>query len=805
MEKQIKLPIKQLVEFILHSGDIDSRYVEKDRMYEGAKAHRYLQKKNSELYEEYKSEVALAQDFVYNDAAYRIEGRADGVIKDAGRVIIEEIKTTILPVDLIEEDFNITHWAQAKCYACIYAAQNNLSRIDVRLVYFNIDTKETKFFLKSFETDELNEFLTGLIAKYSVWTAFSSDWEALRDLSIKELQFPYPSYRTNQRELAVFTYKAVLSGKKLFAQAPTGIGKTISTLFPAVKAMGEGKTSKIFYLTAKTITRQVADEALGKMRQAGLKMKSLTLTAKEKICFCEKTVCNPDYCEYAKGHYDRVNDAVFDAIKSCDSMTRNEIEEFAKKHKVCPFELSLDISLWADCVICDYNYVFDPRAYLRRFFADNNGDYVFLIDEAHNLVDRSRGMFSSQLLKSRFYAVRKNYKGKNKALDKILNEINKHMISIRKRCGEQGFFVAAEQQTDFLDLVNKYISTCELMLKEDRRLGEDNEFLQLYFEALNYILISDFYDERYVTMAECRQGEVAIKLFCLDPSFLIGEALKRGGSAVLFSATLTPLDYFRKILGGCEGDGTVALGSPFDSRRLCLMTAVNVSTRYKNRQQSVQNIVGLISSFVSRKTGNYIVYFPSYKYLKDVFEPFAASHPDIAVLEQESSMTEESREEFLAGFQEHPTRTLVAFCVLGGVFSEGIDLKGSRLIGTVIVGVGLPQLNVQQDIIRDHFNGKNGLGYEYAYMYPGMNKVLQAAGRVIRCESDRGAVLLIDDRFGQYGYKKLFPKHWNNYRVVRDGAGLEKMLDAFWAESPCDEEMKNNNLTNNPNAYEQDV
>ena len=782
MEKKNKLPIKQLVEFILHSGDIDSRYVEKDRMAEGARAHRYLQKINSGRHEVYQSEVPLSADFVYNETTFRLEGRADGIIKDGGRVIIEEIKTTVLPLDRIDEDFNPTHWAQAKCYACIYAIQNHFTQITVQLVYFNLDTKESKNFLKLFEFTELNEFLTGLIAKYFIWTEFLSGWVSLRDQSVKAVQFPFPAYRTNQRELAVYTYSAICGGKKLFVQAPTGIGKTISTLFPAVKAMGEGKTSKIFYLTAKTITRQAAQEAFEKMRVGGLKMKTLTLTAKDKICFCEKTVCNPEYCAFAKGHYDRVNDAVFDAVNNCDSLTREVIEEYARKHSVCPFELSLDISLWVDCVICDYNYVFDPRAYLRRFFADGGGDYVFLIDEAHNLVDRSREMFSSRLSKTHFYAVKKKYKGRNKALDKILHKINAHFISFRKGCGEQGFFVAAGQQSDFLELVNQYIAVCEFMLKENRSLGEDNEFLQLYFEALNFVLISDFYDERYVTFVESGSNEVAIKLFCLDPSLLVGEALKRGGSAVLFSATLTPLKYFHTILGGCAGDMAIALASPFDSRRLCLAVAVHVSTKYKNRQQSAREVIQLIGSFVSRKTGNYIVYFPSYQYLKDVFELFAARFPDIAVVVQESSMTEENREEFLAMFQENPSKTHVAFCVLGGVFSEGIDLTGSRLIGTAIVGVGLPQLNVQQDIIRDHFSSKNNLGYEYAYMYPGMNKVLQAAGRVIRCESDRGAVLLIDERFGQKDYRSLFPKHWSHFRVVRDEGSLVRLLDEFWAE-----------------------
>ncbi|MEL7567989.1 MAG: DEAD/DEAH box helicase, partial [Dehalobacterium sp.] len=386
----IELPIRQLVELIMRCGDIDSRYVSKDRMAEGSKAHRSLQKNNRELYEEYRSEVLLSEEYCFNGIDYALEGRADGIFRHDGRYWIDEIKTTVLPLSLINEDFNIAHWAQAKCYAYIFAVQNDLPKISVQLTYFNLETNESKKMIRNYDIDELKKFISELIEKYSVWASFSTEWEKVRDLSVKTLQFPFPAYRKGQRELAVYTYRTIVRGKKLFAQAPTGTGKTISVLFPAIKAIGEGKTSKIFYLTAKTITRQVAEEAFEKMRHSGLKMKTLTLTAKEKICFYEKPVCHPEYCQYAKGHYDRVNNAILEAIEVCDDLSRNAIENYAKKHMVCPFEFSLDISLFADCIICDYNYVFDPRAYLRRFFADSSGDYVLLIDEAHNLIDRSR-------------------------------------------------------------------------------------------------------------------------------------------------------------------------------------------------------------------------------------------------------------------------------------------------------------------------------------------------------------------------------------------------------------------------------
>ncbi|MDD4346788.1 MAG: ATP-dependent DNA helicase, partial [Desulfitobacteriaceae bacterium] len=731
-------------------------------------------------YEDYQSEVMLSETYHFNGIDYMLESRADGIFRHEGRYTIDEIKTTLLPLDLIEEDHNIAHWGQVKCYAYIFAVQNHLPEIAVQLTYFNLDTNESKKFMRVLDIADLKEFIRALIEKYSLWASFSSEWKKERDLSIKTLQFPFPTYRKGQRELAVAAYRTIVGGKKLFAQAPTGTGKTISVLFPAIKAMGEGKAAKLFYLTAKTITRQVAEEAFEKMRLSGLKMKTLTLTAKEKICFCEKPVCHPEYCIYAKGHYDRVNNAILEAIEEGDYFSRNEIEKYAKRHMVCPFELSLDISLLADGIICDYNYVFDPRAYLRRFFAESSGDYVFLIDEAHNLIDRSREMFSAQLFKSDFYKVKKEYKGRNKQLDKVLNNINKFMIEMRKQCGEQGYVITLEEPKDFINVINKYTAICELMLKENRSLSEDLNFLQLYFDVLSFQTIVDFYDERYVTLVEAQQNEVTFKLFCLDPSFLLGQALQRGRSAIMFSATLSPLEYFREILGGGEEDRLLSLDSPFDKRNLCVITADNISTKYHNREQTKQRLSLLIGAFVSHKTGNYIIYFPSYKYMRDVFEEFITAFPDITAVEQQSFMSEEQRENFLSSFRENPERTFAAFCVLGGIFSEGIDLKGSRLIGTVIVSVGLPQLSVQQNIIRDYFNSKNGRGYEYAYMYPGMNKVLQAAGRVIRCESDTGVVLLIDERYGHKNYIRLFPKHWHLYKKIKDRDSLAKTLESFW-------------------------
>ncbi len=782
MEKaQIKISIRNLVELVLRSGDIDNRLVSSNRMLEGTRIHQRIQKESGD---KYAKEVYLSFDYQLESFTIRLEGRADGIITEPEGMVIDEIKSTARPLEYIDDEFSLLHWAQAKCYAYIYCIQNELKDIFVQLTYFQIDTEEKKIIRKPFAFQELQEFMSGLLDRYLVWASMSDSWNTLRDMSIRELRFPFENYRKGQRELAVAAYKTIVQEKKLFVQAPTGIGKTISTLFPAVKAFGEQHISKIFYLTAKTITRQVAEEAFTKMRTAGLKFRTLTLTAKEKICFRDEVICNPDFCEYARGHYNRVNDALTDILQNSEYLTREIIEEYARKHRVCPFEFALDLSLWADCIICDYNYVFDPRVYLKRFFLNNDGDYAFLVDEAHNLVDRAREMFSAQISKAAFFEAKKAMKNHQPKIVKCLNRINTHMVALRKQCGQDGFVVHKSELSDLYRLLNNFITEAEewIVKNQNKDIEGFEQLLEVYFSAISFLKISEFFDQRYVTFIEAGRSEVRVKLFCIDPSYLLAEAVKRGKTAVFFSATLTPLSYFMDILGGDSEDYNINLCSPFDNRKLCLLVESGVSTKYKNRENSYDSIVEIIKAAAGKRKGNYLVYFPSYKYMNEVYSRFLEKYPEIETFVQESFMTEEERESFLNRFQPDKAASMVCFGVLGGIFSEGIDLKGERLIGAIIIGVGLPQISVEQDIIMDYFQRKNGMGYENAYMYPGMNKVLQAAGRVIRSESDRGMVLLVDERFSHRTYKNLFPKHWEHSRGVRSTAELQARLEQFWKE-----------------------
>jgi DNA excision repair protein ERCC-2 len=783
--KDIKISVRNLVEFVLRAGDLDMRFRGSSRAVEGTKAHQKIQKENREKYsiifgQEYTAEVSLKHSIPYNGGTIVIDGRADGILIENKVVTIDEIKTVTRDLELIEEDYNGLHWAQAKCYAYIYGVQNNLESINVQLTYYEINTEKIKRFIKCFAIGQLQEFFDGIISSYFVWANITRLWNEERDSSIKDLKFPFVDYRAGQRELAVSIYKTVVEGKKIFLQAPTGVGKTISTLFPTVKAMGEGHTSKIFYLTAKTITRQVAEEAFAKMSEKGLKFRTITLTAKDKVCLSKGSACNPEQCKFAKGHFDRVNEALLDILENENTFTREIIEIYSNKYKICPFEFSLDLTLWSDCVICDYNYVFDPRVYLKRFFMDNNGDYTILVDEAHNLVDRAREMFSETIHKKLLLGLKRDIKGVDNHLYKALNKLNTFMNSMKKMCNEEGYYKQNSEPVDVYNILNNLTKLLEVWLTKNEKSEIYDNFLELYFNSLSFIHIAELYDDKYITYVETTDNDVILKIFCLDPSKLLREASKRGRSVVYFSATLLPLLYFKEILGGESEDYHLTLDSPFDKNKLKLMIAKDISTKYNYRENSYPKIVEYIYSVINAKNGNYMVYFPSYKYMEVVSNQFNEKYPGVKMCIQTNFMTEDDRETFLQNFNSTTGENILGFGVLGGIFSEGIDLKGDRLIGAVIIGVGLPMICFEKEILREYYDNKNNFGYEYSYMYPGMNKVLQAAGRVIRTEEDRGIVLLIDDRFLQQRYRRLYPKEWEHYDKTNNNTEAKNKVSEFW-------------------------
>jgi len=777
---QIKISVRNMVEFLLRSGDIDmsGAYSGSQVMQEGTRVHRILQKESGE---NYRSEVRLSYEAEFDDFILVVNGIADGIITAEDGIIIDEIKSISTPFELIDENHSTLHWAQAKCYAWMYLRQSDMDirSITVRLTYYETETEQVRQLQQVFEYENLEKFFNSLTAQYAKWAKFSLEHSLLRNKTIKEMSFPFPEYRKGQRKLAAAVYKAIRDKKLLFAQAPTGTGKTISTLFPAVKAMGEGLGEKIFYLTAKTVTRQVAEHAIQIMMEYGLAFKSITLTAKEKICFCESVVCQPDECPYARGHYDRVNVAVMDIITNENLITRDILEKYAKKHSVCPFEYGLDISLWVDCIICDYNYVFDPRSYLRRFF-ECNGDYVFLIDEAHNLVERAREMYSAELSKQAFMKHKKTLKVLIPKAYRQFTKINKLFIDMRKKIEQKCGMLTVEMPSDLSRHVEKFVDAFDDYLAKNRQAKLDDDLMNLYFNCKAFISIYNLYDERYVTYITREDSEVKLKLFCIDPSFLLRKACNKGRSAIFFSGTLQPLPFYKDMLGGSDEDWTIYLPSPFPPGNLCIMIAGNISTRYKDRQNSYKDIAWYIKKAVELKTGNYLVFFPSFEYMRNVYEQYKELWPKDYTILQDSYMTDAEREDFLSSFEESPEHSLIAFAVMGGIFSEGIDLTGDRLSGAIIIGVGLPQLSQERDLIARYYNQVKKMGFEYAYMFPGMNKVLQAAGRVIRTEKDRGFVLLLDDRFLHRRYINLFPVEWNGYIEVHSPEDMSNIIANFW-------------------------
>lgn len=780
-QRMIRISVRNLVEFLLRSGDLNNRYSgkrEAEAMQAGSRLHRKIQSRMGSMYQ---AEVTLKYPVQLGDICVSVEGRADGIWTDDGIVTIDEIKGTYGDIHQMDEAMPV-HLAQAKCYAYIYAEQQGLQDIRTRMVYANLDTEETEYFSEDHSITELKEWFRELMDAYEKWIACEYSWKQQRECSLQDLVFPY-EYREGQKELAISVYRTILRKKRIFIQAPTGVGKTLSTLFPSLKAMGEELCDKIFYLTARTITRTVAADALDILRQQGMRIKSVILTAKEKLCICEEVECNPDHCPYAKGHFDRINDAVYDLwTKGPDACSREVILEQAHRYQVCPFELSLDLSLWMDVIICDYNYVFDPNVYLKRFFGEGaKGEYLFLVDEAHNLVERGRNMYSAVLCKEDFLEMRRLVRGKSALLTQALEKCNRYLLTLKREC---------EDGCQKLTQVGGFtIHLMHLMSELDRFLEELHQeelrksLTDFYFEVRDFLNICDRLDENYEIYTELAgDGRFFLHLYCVRPAVNLRLCLDKGVSAVFFSATLLPVNYYKDLLTGDPEDYAVYARSPFDQDRRLLLIGTDVSSRYTRRgEPEYARMAEYICRTVRGRRGNYLVFFPSYQMLDAVYEKCSLQE-DILWIRQDSGMDEREREYFLEQFREEPEQSMAAFCVMGGIFSEGIDLAGTKLIGALIIGTGLPQVCREREILKEYFDRKGMDGFAYAYLYPGMNKVQQAAGRVIRTDEDRGVILLLDERFAGSTYKKLFPREWEQHGYCRIDS-LETCLDEFWSKN----------------------
>lgn len=806
-----RVSVRNLVEFILRTGDIDNRIgtSSDEAMQEGARLHRQLQ---SRAGSDYKAEVSLNYTYVEDDVEISVEGRADGVIENETGTTVDEIKTTYGDVMAYKESKPL-HLAQAKFYAYIIAEKENLPAIKVRLTYVNIETEEIRYFNYTFLYEELLDFTGGILHEYVKWAKLSEEWKIIRNESITGLEFPF-DYRPGQEELVKQVYYTIYKKRKLFLEAPTGVGKTISTIYPSVLGMGKGIGSKIFYLTAKTITRTVAEDTVGILRDNGLKIKNITLTAKEKICLTDSHECNPEACPYAKGHFDRVNDCIYEIVTKESAITAEVILKYAKEYQVCPFEMSLDASLFSDIIICDYNYAFDPRARLQRYFLDETraGDYVLLVDEAHNLVDRAREMYSAVMVKEKIMSLRRLVEDELPGIGKRLEKVNKAMLALKHQCEKHLINPFIDEMVTAL---LRLYSDMEKFLKDERKPQEKKKvskeikdaILECYFEVSHFLKMYELVDENYCIY--CSYGESEeffVKLFCVNPRKNLKECMETSRSTIFFSATLLPIQYYKNLCGGDPEDYEVYAESVFNPEKRGLFVAGDVTSKYTRRSEDeYTKIARYIHDVVNVRTGNYLVFFPSYRFLESVFNAYDYEYceeQNTEIIVQNAGMKEEERQEFLRRFEgnrnapyifdsidadiefeeeDDEARSLIGFCVMGGIFSEGIDLTHESLIGAIIVGTGLPQVCLEREIMKETFDSEDINGYDYAYKYPGMNKVLQAAGRVIRTEEDVGVVVLLDERFLQYAYVRMFPREWEDYKRVRIDTVLPA-VEKFWDE-----------------------
>lgn len=774
MEKSIKMSVHQLVDFLLRKGDIDNRVYNKNTMNEGSRLHASYQRRQDS---DYIAEYYLIHTFKVDDFEVTLNGRADGIISRPFLTTIDEIKTSVMDNEEFYQEQGEWHLGQAKIYALIYALDHDLERMGVRLTYINQLNNSSLVKDFKYTKEELENYVTDLIREYLEFYKLVFLQLEKRNETSELLDFPFKKFRKGQRELAKYTFAAIKNKQNLYVEAPTGIGKTMSTLFPAVKSFSNGEVDKIFYLTAKNSGVEAAFNATKLLVEKGLRVVAIQITAKEKICACPGRGCNPDECPFAKNYYGKVRNAIIEAVTQELLLSKDVITEYAMRHQICPFEYELDLSLFSDIIICDFNYLFDPIVYMRRYFDEDNYRMVGLIDEAHNLVERGRDMYSASIDYYEFKRMKNSLKDYNhKELKTAIRRINKLFKAYQEE-KEEGYNLLDDIDNKILNALSNFQKFCSDFMKKEHQKVTD-ELKDFYFSTIRFSKIADFFDENFKFFIYKDQKEISLNIYNLDPSSLIGESLKKLEAAVLFSGTLSPLDYYVQMLGGNEDSPVLKIPSPFPKENFKLMIAPNVSTTYKNRDNTILEVVDYIKTMVDQKVGNYFVFFPSYKYLNSVLAKFDDSSYELHV--QKSEMSESEKIRFLDNFQADPKTTHIAFAVLGGIFSEGIDLLHDRLIGAIIVGVGLPQISYERDLIRNYFNENEENGFEYAYVKPGMNRVMQAVGRVIRSEEDVGAVLLIDERYMHRQYQDLFKAEWNNYRVVLTIDDLKDELVSFY-------------------------
>ena len=777
--KTVHISAKEIAELLFGSGNITSDRLMMARAEEGIQIHQFWQ---SQYTENDQKEVVVAAEYRADDFLIDISGRIDGITIRDGVTILEEIKSTRMDLEFIDETTTPAHLAQAKLYAYMYCFANNLNKIMVRLTYITVENHDVKMIDKALTFKTLERYFIKTMTDYLEWVKAIDQHEEARMKSISGLSFPFSEYRANQRELMGHVYRSIMDKDILYAIAPTGIGKTIAVLFSSLKTINVPR-QKIFYLTAKNDGKRVAIDTVDLLEKNGLVAKTCEITAKDSMCLLKERDCDPEVCKYAKGYYNRIYKAIDDVFRNESLLTKEKIIAYGKHHRVCPFELSLDISNYCDIIIADYNYAFDPRAHLIRYFEDTTYEPILLVDEAHNLVSRSREMYSATLTNELFQTLLALTKGMKPSPKPEINKILDYFGEVDLELLEVDFVRKDEVNAMLLLQLKKLVRKFDQAFLDDKKFPNKNLVTPLYYELYQFVKIFEYYNEQFVYLLEKDGPKTSVSIKCLNAAeFIFDTAKNRSRSAIFFSATLDPIHYYKTLLTQNKGKD-VKMMSPFPQENLFLVAIDDVSTRYNDRDNSIDKIVETIEILCSSKKGNYIIFFPSYVYLNRVVDNLDLDSSEYELIIQKREMSLRDRQETIDLFKNASDKTQIGFFVMGGVFGESIDLIGDQLSGVLIVGVGLPMIAPFNNVLKSHFDEEFSSGFDFAYTYPGINKVIQAVGRVIRSETDRGVAILLDDRFTTRRYLQLYPKEWSHLEVINEPSDLENKIEKFWRKN----------------------
>lgn len=786
--KKIVLSVHGFIDLLLRKGDIDNRIFNTMSMEEGTRLHKWYQDKQGE---NYFPEQYLSHSFKYDDYQIELSGRADGIIVNSeSNVTIDEIKTTNSPIDEFYQSQKNWHLGQAKIYAYIYMLDHELDIIKVQLTYISqIDHTDLKQYLFVFTEADLKKDIDDLFRQYIDFYEVIQRIKSNRQKSIQGLNFPFNSMRPGQKEMMEFVDTSLEQGKIGFCEAKTGIGKTISVLYPSIKALEKNNLEKIFYLTSKNSIKKVAFDTLKQLEKEKCCLKAVIMTSKEHICLNEKKRhCNPDECVFAKNYYDKINQIILTEIDQQNIFNFDDIIRIARKYEVCPFELQLDLLNYVDVIVGDYNYLFDPRAKLIRFFESYAPNpFILLVDEGHNLPQRVRDMFSAsieyfdvvKLLKKFAKQKAKKYKAIKERLQDIASYFQEVEL-VQSNSSWEKIKEEKEIPQKLIDLLQGFIIKGKAFLKKNKE--SDDDFMNFYYEVNAFLNLPDG-DSRYAYYFHFHEKTnqcLGFTISCLDSRYLIKSGYNAFAGGVVFSATLTPREYFLNVLGADKDSPSLYLPSPFDSANQLIMADTYISTKYRDRDDSCEHIARDIYEVVTKKVGNYFVFFPSFAYMAQVADYISSYEDRIDCYYQQVSMSEAERQSFLRRFQKNPSRTTVGFIVLGGIFSEGIDLVGDKLIGAIIVSVGHLKMSYLSDRLQKIIEKESpSKGYSYAYLYPGLNHVFQAAGRVIRSEEDKGVILFIGKRYSYTTYRNNLYEMYDSIYKVNDKS-IGSIVEEFW-------------------------